>query len=82
LSRINYNEVRVRFTWCPAHVGIEGNERADILAKEASVRGEVWNNLISYKEISTSLVSKYREIDNRFFFLKGGAYRFIFPWQF
>jgi len=70
LSRINFNKDRVRFTWCPAHVGIEGNERAEIVssAKEASVRGEIWNNLVSYKEIFASMVSKYREIDTNFFF--------------
>jgi len=74
LSRINFNEGRVRFTWCPAHVGIEGNERADRLAKEASVKGETWNNLISYKEISSSMVSKYRKIDtNNSYFSEVGS---------
>jgi hypothetical protein len=32
---------RVSFLWCPAHVGIRGNEDADVLAKEGPVSGEL-----------------------------------------
>jgi len=40
ITKTNSTENRVRFTWCPAHVGIEFNEKVDSLAKEASIRGE------------------------------------------
>jgi len=73
LSRINFNEGRVRFTWCPAHVGIEGNEMADRVAKQASVNGENWNNPVSYKEISSALIPKYREIDFKYCFEEMGS---------
>jgi len=66
LSRINFNEERVRFTWCPAHMGIVGNERADLETKKASINGENWNNFISGKEISSTLFPKYREIDSKY----------------
>jgi len=67
ISRINFNSSRVRFTWCPAHVGITGNEKIDLLAKEASISGEKWHNYVSCKEMS-SLTSLYNDIDSGFFF--------------
>jgi len=39
ITKTNSTENRVRFTWCPAHIGIENNEKVDSLAKEASIRG-------------------------------------------
>jgi len=68
ISRINFNNSKLRFTWCPAHIGIMGNERADLLAKSASISGELWNNLICHGEISSVLSSLYRDIDYEFFF--------------
>ena len=41
LYRINQTGIRVEFMWVPAHVGVEGNEAADVAAKEALSREEV-----------------------------------------
>jgi len=49
-------------------MGILLNETVDLLAKEASVNGEVWYNVISCKEITSSLKSLYLAIDSKFFF--------------
>jgi len=67
ITKINSTENRVRFTWCPAHVGIEYNEKVDSLAKEASIRGELWNNNISCSEIISSFNLEYTNIDNSFY---------------
>ena len=32
---------QIIFTWVPAHVGVEGNEAHDVLAKQALSRGDV-----------------------------------------
>lgn len=37
---------QVRFTWCPAHVGIMGNERADREAREAASSGQWIDNKV------------------------------------
>jgi len=44
LARMNFNDNRVRFTWCPAHVGITMNEKVDLLAKKTSFNGKIWHN--------------------------------------
>ena len=33
--------VHISFAWVPAHVGVEGNEEVDVLAKQAHRRQEV-----------------------------------------
>jgi len=40
LSKINFNNNKVRFTWCSAHVGIIMNEKVDLLAKKAAISGD------------------------------------------
>ncbi|KAI2650690.1 Gag-Pol polyprotein [Labeo rohita] len=41
IYRINHMGVSVEFVWIPAHVGIEGNEEVDKLAKTALRKEEV-----------------------------------------
>jgi len=79
VSLLNAEEPRVRFTWCPAHVGIQFNEIVDTLAKEAAIRGKAWGNNISYKEIIRSLNSEYLDVNNKFYGSEGllvGTYYF------
>jgi len=71
VSLLNAEEPRVRFTWCPAHVGIQSNEIVDSLAREAAVRGEAWENNISCKEIIRSLNSEYLTVNNKFYGSEG-----------
>jgi len=65
IYRANYNENRIRFTWCPAHVGIALNESVDLLAKGASYNGKYWNNDIIYKEIASSLKPFYENMNSK-----------------
>jgi len=67
LSRVNFFENRVRFIWCPAHAGITLNEEVDLLAKKASVNGELWTNDISFGEVISALRVSYDNIDLNYF---------------
>ncbi|XP_077276971.1 uncharacterized protein LOC143905419 [Temnothorax americanus] len=66
LSLAAASGLTVRFSWCPAHKGILGNERADSAAKEASLSGTSLNNKISHKDISSHLLYAYIDIDAGF----------------
>jgi hypothetical protein len=33
--------IQIRFTWVPVHVGVEGNETVDVLAKQSLSSGDV-----------------------------------------
>ncbi|KYN04625.1 hypothetical protein ALC62_04497 [Cyphomyrmex costatus] len=56
----------VKFTWCPTHVGIEGNEMADRLAKLAAKSGMIINNKLSFSEILSNRHRQYGELDKQF----------------
>jgi ribonuclease HI len=48
LTQINFlmqNGTSVYLTWCPAHVGVDGNERADTLAKASLTNNNNNNNI-------------------------------------
>ncbi|GFU42983.1 putative RNA-directed DNA polymerase from transposon BS [Trichonephila clavipes] len=47
----------IHFQWIPSHVGIEGSERADFLARTAAVEGVSPKGNLTFSEIST--ISKY-----------------------
>ena len=40
-GRIRQMGIQIRFTWVPAHVGVEGIEAVDVLAKQALSSGDV-----------------------------------------
>jgi len=63
INKLIYSNINIRFTWCPAHKGIKGNELADISAKQASKSGVVMNNLVSYKELHNTLRQEYKNIN-------------------
>lgn len=41
LYSLKQNNVKVEFLWVPAHIGLRGNEKADVLAKKAIERKAV-----------------------------------------
>jgi len=47
INKVNNWELKIRFTWCPAHIGIKQNEKVNLLAKEASMTGTPFNNYIT-----------------------------------
>ncbi|KYM98818.1 hypothetical protein ALC62_10465 [Cyphomyrmex costatus] len=66
INLLQQKNIVVRFTWCPAHVGIEGNEMADSLAKAAAKTGMKINNKLPFSEILSSRHRHYGEIDRQF----------------
>jgi len=65
INKINCNEHKVRFSWCPTHVGIKQWKSRFTRAKEAAIGGEFYNNNITSREIITSLKLDYANIDNQ-----------------
>jgi len=54
IFRITQQKLIIQFTWVPAHTGIEGNEKADELAKEALKAEQVEKQVpLSKSEIKT-----------------------------
>jgi len=59
IIKVIYLDINVRFTWCPAYIGTEDNEFADICAKSASFLGIPINNFVSFKEVMCSFKKEY-----------------------
>jgi len=68
INKLINSNINIRFTWCPAHKGIKGNELVDNSAKSASYSGVEINNLVSYKELHNTLgrIQKYRFVIHKF----------------
>ncbi|XP_036144795.1 uncharacterized protein LOC118646310 isoform X1 [Monomorium pharaonis] len=65
-QRINEAEgvgCKIRFTWCPAHKNISGNETADSAAKDGALIGEPIDNKIAFSEALASWRSNYNQME-------------------
>jgi hypothetical protein len=51
LGELGYD---ISLMWIPSHVGIQGNERADILAKEGSTSGTLFQDQAGLTTVNTS----------------------------
>jgi len=65
--RAIFSDIKLRFTWCPAHIGIEGNELADICTKSAGLLDVPINNLVAFKKLMFYFKKEYETMD--FYFI-------------
>lgn len=63
ISNLLKSGIRIRLTWCPAHVGILGNEEADKIAKNASISGFRIHNKLSFVDVLHALNNDYGTLD-------------------
>ena len=57
----NRKKVRVNFCWVPSHVGVDGNERADIMAKAATRLQAVSKVEVAFEDLKIRITSYFRE---------------------
>ena len=78
LLKHKYNK-QVSFCWIPSHIGIRGNERADVLAKEALSKPISINDIVAsdLKNKVHQLIKKKHQ--NVFDHLKSNKLRNIYP---
>jgi len=47
-------------------MGIKHNEKVDLLDKEGFIRGEMWNNSLTYNKVIAAHISDYENIDKQY----------------
>ena len=89
LHYLNQRGFTVAFQWVPAHCGINGNEKADTAAKEASKRGTIFNacpaicdyNSLARKRFTKSLQKQWQEDKSQTFLRKFKSEWRWWPWS-
>ena len=54
--RLRQLKIQVEFCWVPSHVGIRGNDRADLKAKEAAKQTSVFPTPIYYRDYFRAVI--------------------------
>jgi hypothetical protein len=70
LKGIQNTQKQITKKWIPAHVGLEGNERADILAKDGARNGKPKDYPLQLKDAYRILKQTQREVWNNWHVLK------------
>lgn len=83
LFDINQLNLKVSIVWIPAHLGILGNETANMLAKRAIIHGVPITSLLSYSDFYELLRDKFQKNSERILkpqaTYKGTVYFNFFP---
>lgn len=56
----------IRFSWCPAHCDVRGNERVDTEAKTAAISGQTIINKVDYRQLTSHFSDGYSLININF----------------
>ena len=61
LAHLSNSKVKIKLVWIPAHMGIMGNEIADINAKQGAISGELLDDPVPFSDLFAIIKEKYKK---------------------